>query len=285
MNFLAIDVETANADYSSICQIGIAEFENGQIVNRWSTVVNPEAYFDPLNVSIHGIDEKLVRHSPTFDKIHSELISRLQDKITVHHMPFDKIAISRACQEYNLEIINTIWLDSAKIARRTWEQFSYKGYGLANIAKHLKIEFTHHDALEDAITAGKIVIEACALKNFLIEHWLEKIKRPINPKNIGYSFHQLNINTDGPLFGELMVFTGALSLPRMEAAKIAAGLGCEVGSSISTKTTMLVVGTQDSSKLAGYEKSSKHRKAEELINKGFSIKILSEKDFIEMCNT
>ena len=35
MNFLAIDIETANADYSSICQIGIAEFENGQVVNSW----------------------------------------------------------------------------------------------------------------------------------------------------------------------------------------------------------------------------------------------------------
>jgi DNA polymerase III subunit epsilon len=285
MNFLAIDVETANADYSSICQIGVAEFENGQVIQKWSTLVNPEAYFDPFNVSIHGIDKQQVKDAPTFDKIHNELISRIQDKITVHHMPFDKIAISRACQEYNLEIINAIWLDSAKIARRTWEQFAYKGYGLANIANHLKIEFMHHDALEDAITAGKIVIEACTLKNLMVEHWLEQIRKPINPGNIGYSFNQLNANADGPLYRELLVFTGALFLPRNEAAKIAADLGCEVGNSISTKTTMLVVGTQDSSKLAGYEKSSKHRKVEELINKGFPIKILSEKDFIEICNS
>ena len=31
MKYLALDVETANADYSSICQIGIAEFENGKM--------------------------------------------------------------------------------------------------------------------------------------------------------------------------------------------------------------------------------------------------------------
>ncbi len=104
-SFLALDVETANADYSSICQIGIAEFVNGQITNKWSTLINPEAYFDPFNVFIHGISEEDVKDAPTFDKIYQELFERISDKITVHHMPFDKIAISRACLENNLNII------------------------------------------------------------------------------------------------------------------------------------------------------------------------------------
>ena len=47
---------------------------------------------------------------------------------------------------------------------------------------------------------------------------------------------------------------------------------------------MLVVGIQDDTKLAGYEKSSKQRKAEELIESGISIRILSENDFVEICN-
>lgn len=70
MSYLALDVETANADYSSICQIGIVHFKDGQIVDKWSTLVNPEAYFDPFNTSIHGITEKDVRDAPTFDTIH-----------------------------------------------------------------------------------------------------------------------------------------------------------------------------------------------------------------------
>jgi DNA polymerase-3 subunit epsilon len=32
MSYLALDVETANADYSSICQIGIAEFETEELL-------------------------------------------------------------------------------------------------------------------------------------------------------------------------------------------------------------------------------------------------------------
>ena len=44
----------------------------------------------------------------------------------------------------------------------------------------------------------------------------------------------------------------------------------------------LVIGDQDTTKLAGHEKSSKHRKAEELITKGQHIKIIGESDFKAM---
>jgi DNA polymerase-3 subunit epsilon len=287
MKYLALDVETANANYSSICQIGIAEFENGKVIDKWSTLINPESYFDPFNVSIHGIKESDVKNSPTFDKIYEEIKNRLEEKITVHHMPFDRVALNRVCEEYQLPAIKTNWLDSAKITRRTWEQFAYKGYGLKSIADYLGIKFEHHDALQDAIAAGLVVANACLIKEMSIEDWFQKIGLPIN-QNTSKSEYTASIkqdgNPEGSLFGENLVFTGALSLPRKEAAEIAAKIGCNVLNSVTQKTTILVVGTQDSKKLAGYEKSSKHRKAEELIKKGKQIKILSEKDFIKMCN-
>ncbi len=287
MKYLALDVETANADYSSICQIGIAEFENGKVIDKWSTLINPESYFDPLNISIHRITESDVKNSPTFDKIYGEIKNRLSERITVHHMPFDKVALNRVCEEYQLPPINTNWLDSAKITRRTWEQFAYKGYGLKNIADYLGIKFEHHDALQDAIAAGLVVANACLIKELSIEDWVKRVGMPINQitskSNYSASIKQ-DGNPEGSLFGENLVFTGALVLSRKEAAGIAAKIGCNVLDSVTQKTTILVVGTQDSSKLAGYEKSSKHRKVEELIEKGKAIKILSEKDFIKMCN-
>ena len=287
MKYLALDVETANADYSSICQLGIAEFENGKVIDRWSSLINPESYFDPFNTAIHGIKESDVKNSPTFDKIYQELINRLDGQITIHHMPFDRVALNRVCEEYQLPPINAKWLDSAKIARRTWEQFAYKGYGLKNIADFLEISFEHHDALQDAIAAGLVVAHACRIKEMSIDDWFVRIGKPITQNESGAS-HATSIkqdgNPEGSLFGENLVFTGALSLPRKEAAVIAAKIGCNVLDSVTQKTTILVVGTQDSTKLAGYEKSSKHRKAEQLIEKGNQIKILTEKDFIKMCN-
>jgi len=43
--------------------------------------------------------------------------------------------------------------------------------------------------------------------------------------------------------------------------------------------TQFVAGDQDNSKLAGHEKSTKHRKAELLVAEGYSIRIIRETDF------
>lgn len=279
MNYLAIDVETANSDYSSLCQIGIAEFKNGEVIDSWSTLINPEEYFDFFNIEIHGIDEDAVKDAPTFRDIYDELNSWLSNKIAVHHMPFDRIAITRACEKYNLEPVQPTWLDSAKIARRTWEQFAYKGFGLSNLAGFLNIEFDHHDSLEDAIAAGKVVYEASNITGLSIDEWIDRIEKPLTIYKGGSTTIKLDGNPEGPFFGEQVVFTGTLSLTRAEAGKLAAELGCNVTNSVTKKTTMLVVGNQDPYRLAGFDKSSKHRKAEELAKNGTKIKILSEQDF------
>ena len=87
---------------------------------------------------------------------------------------------------------------------------------------------------------------------------------------------------DGALFGDIIVFTGALAIKREEVADMAAEAGCGVANSVSKKVTMLVVGTQGRTKLKGYEKSNRHRKAEALIEKGVEIQIFSENDFSEL---
>ena len=89
-------------------------------------------------------------------------------------------------------------------------------------------------------------------------------------------------NPDGPLAGEEIVFTGALSITRREAAALAATLGCDVAASVKKTTTLLVVGDQDIRLLAGNEKSAKHRKAEELVRGGQPIRFLKESDFLRL---
>lgn len=168
MNFVAIDVETANQDNSSICQIGLAIFKDGQLVDTWESLIDPETYFSYTNIGIHGITEDKVMGAPKFYQVYDELKRRMEDKFAVHHMPFDRVAINNVSTKYGLEHINTQWLDSAKIVRRTWTQFSKRGYGLKNISNHLGIRFMHHDALEDAIAAGKVAVEACKIHGMTV---------------------------------------------------------------------------------------------------------------------
>ena len=56
MKFVAIDVETANAKRASICSIGAAVFEDGQLSSEWYSLVDPKDHFNAINISIHGID-------------------------------------------------------------------------------------------------------------------------------------------------------------------------------------------------------------------------------------
>ena len=99
MDFIAIDVETANPDYASICQIGLATFHNGELKDSWQSLVNPEDYFDFINISIHGIDETMVKDSPKFYELYDFLKNSLSGKTVISHMPFDRVALKQVAKK------------------------------------------------------------------------------------------------------------------------------------------------------------------------------------------
>ena len=55
--FCALDVETANTDRASICQIGISIWKDGAEIRKWSSYINPKASFDRVCINVHGIRE------------------------------------------------------------------------------------------------------------------------------------------------------------------------------------------------------------------------------------
>jgi len=283
MDFVAFDVETANSDLASICQVGFVWFKDGQIADTWQSLVDPEDYFDGMNISIHGIDEQNVAGAPTFPEIAAVVARHLSETVVVAHTAFDRASIRAVCDKYSIATPQSTWLDTAKVVRRTWSDLANRGYGLANVAERLSIQFQHHNAVEDARAAGEILLHAILETGHSVVDWLERVKRPIHPSQSGSSERiTRDGNPEGPLFGEVAAFTGALSLLRREAADLAAAAGCEVIASVTKATTLLVVGDQDVKKLAGHEKSKNHRKAEKLAGKGQPIRILRESDFLAL---
>jgi DNA polymerase-3 subunit epsilon len=279
MDFVAIDVETANAHMASICQIGLARCADGVISHEWKSYVDPEDYFDDVNISIHGIDESMVEGAPTFPELYGTLNSHLQGNIVVCHTHFDRVALQQACRRYGTVEPIVTWLDSARVARRAWEVCAWKDYGLKKVCKMLGYHFYHHDALEDAKAAAHIIVAAVAHTGMDLDGWLTRVGKPID---LLAATTKREGNPEGALYGEVLVITGALGMPRREAADLAVQIGCTVASSVTMKTSLLVVGDQDVSKLAGHSKSTKQRKAEELILSGQPIKILRETDFKEL---
>lgn len=279
-SFVVIDVETANAFMGSICQIGLVRFEGAREVDRRSWLIDPRDLFSPINVRVHGIDEAAVRGMPCFAEQHPELSDFTRDAITVSHTHFDRVAVAQACANHGVGPLVCRWLDSARVARRAWPEVAREGYGLGALAKRFGIVFRHHDAVEDAWAAGIILQRAIDETGVSLEDWFERVTRPISPSR---SISVARDGSDeGPLAGETLVFTGALSIPRRQAADQASGLGARVTSSVTAETTVLVVGDQDLSRLGGKAKSSKHLKAEKLMASGQPIRILAESDFVAM---
>lgn len=278
MDFVALDFETANARLSSICQVGIVSFKDGSVAETYSSLVDPADFFDAMNVSIHGIDEVAVRGAPRFADIYPDILRRTEDAIVVCHSLFDRAALIQATQANALTCVTCQWLDTTRVVRRAWPQYMRSGYGLANLTRDFDIPFNHHDAAEDARATGLILLRALRETGLTLDEWLVRAQQRLD----GAADDRITRtgNPDGPLSGEVLVFTGALSMPRREAADMAAAVGCEVDAGVTKDTTLLVVGDQDVARLApGQTRSSKHLKAEALIAKGQSIRILRESDF------
>ena len=175
LTFNAIDVETANSNPASICQIGIVRICHGEIKEQVSLLVDPEAPFSAFNVGLHGIDAERVKGSETLPQVYAKLRGMLEDMPLVSHTAFDRKALDGAAERYGLRPIRAAWLDSAVIARRAWPRKYRRQWNLALIARDLGIVFRHHDAAEDARASGEIVLRACRHTGIDVDGWLKGV--------------------------------------------------------------------------------------------------------------
>lgn len=286
MRFVSIDVETANARYHSICQIGVVLFESGREVASERIFVDPREDFGPWQTRVHGIHSHHVAGSPTFPERFEWLNTWLADQTVISHSHFDRASISQACALHARPAIQCGWVDSVHVARAAWPDIGKSGYGLKQIASVLGIDFLHHDALEDARACGLIAQRAMADTGLTLDQLLQ---RPVAAaaaaasKSSGAWAVRSKRTGDGSgaLLGEKIVFTGALTIARNVACDMAAEAGGDVLDSVTKKTTMVVVGQREA--MPGWlEKSGKHIRAERLIEEGVNIRIVGEQDFLSL---
>lgn len=279
--FITVDVETANPKLRSICQIGLVVYEDYKIVDSWSSLINPHDEFRDFNIRIHGIRPQDVAHAPSLDEVFHELQKIVGSSVVSSYGAFDRSAFNQACAIYHLPELSPDWIDLQQVVRNAWPaDFTAGGWKLKQICKQLGIPLlNHHDALCDATAAAEVFVQAQQATGTLAHHWLEQRRYRRLPQQISASVKEITVNTDGPLYGEIAVFTGELSMPRALAAERAAAIGCTPANGVTKKTTLLIVGEQDLSIVGADGKSSKQAKAEELIAKGQEIRILGEDAF------
>lgn len=165
--FVALDVETANYDRSSICQIGVACVRPDNSIATWKTYVDPQVQ-EWRFTSLHGISAHTVAGAPMFADVIAVLREALHGVTVYQHSSFDCSSITAACKQISVSSPAWIWHDSIQIARTAWPELQGSGgYGLANLASALSMRFDHHDAGEDARAVAQIVLLAEQLERGL----------------------------------------------------------------------------------------------------------------------
>lgn len=148
--YVAIDLETTGlrANEDEIIEVGIVTFQNGSVVNEWSSLVNPGRSLPSFIISLTGITQDMVDEAPTIRSLRREISSLLGDHTLVgHNVSFDLEFL----YAQNLALANRR-LDTLTLASIL---LPYEGrYGLATLASSLKLasvkDAKDHRALYDA---------------------------------------------------------------------------------------------------------------------------------------
>ncbi|MFW2543122.1 exonuclease domain-containing protein [Primorskyibacter sp. 2E107] len=161
--FFALDVETANNQRGSICQLGIAGVRPDGLIETWVSFVDPQTD-DWSCTRIHGITGDHVLGAPLMCDVLDVVEEALNGHVIYQHSGFDKAAIAASCREYQREAPEWEWRDSVQVARKAWPELKRNGgHGLASLKTHLGLNFRHHDAGEDARAAAEVVLRAEAV--------------------------------------------------------------------------------------------------------------------------
>jgi DNA polymerase-3 subunit epsilon len=132
-----VDLETTGTTPTGdrITEIGIVRVADGEFVDEWSTLVNPECSIPEDIRVLTGITNEMVRGAPTFSQLRREVLERLDGHLFVaHNARFDygflKNEFRRLEVKYTADVLCTV-----RLSRRLYPEAV--GHGLdALIARH-----------------------------------------------------------------------------------------------------------------------------------------------------
>lgn len=157
-----IDVETTGLEPEEdrIIEIGIIHFEDGDVVDRYGQLVDPECPLPDKATEITGITEDDLEGQPTFDEIAEKVHSQLDGKgIVAYNLEFDRGFVKAELERCGLEWPSeSPTIDPLVFARQFFQNKRSKNLGA--IADHLDIPLEEaHRATHDAEVAGHILFE------------------------------------------------------------------------------------------------------------------------------
>lgn len=298
-NYTVIDIETTGFDYNycDIIEISAIKIRNDLEIDRFTTLVQPpeyivfddnenehKEYVDSFVTELTGITNDMLESAPRPSEIVGDFYKFIENDILVgHNVNFDINFLYDLLESYGFYLKND-FVDTLRISRKLFKEM--KHHRLSDIAALYHISVDHaHRALEDCK-----ITNSCyqRMKSDILSKYTEKEfeklfhhhhSKPLNAKDICSNTEIFD--ESNPLFGKVVVFTGALSsMPRRNAMQIVANCGGTNANSVTRNTNFLVIGNEEFAASVKNGKTTKMKKAEDLILKGYDIQIVSEDVFL-----
>ncbi len=277
-DFVAIDFETMSPQRTSACALGMVRVIDGVIAQKFYSLINPirdDKTEEEVNFRIHGIPLSEAEKAPVFAEIFPLVRGFIQGlKIVCHNRSVD-INVLRALMEYyGLSGIDTDYNECT---------YALTGKSLENCCKEYGIKLlAHHDALCDAEACAKVYLN-CIGKPYINQSTgpLAEVFAIQGAKQINREFRKRledeEIDNKTTIFyNSTVVITGTFDSfeERNDLAQKLQSLGAKITSSITKKTSIVVVGDGAGPK--------KLEKIADLRQSGVDIRIVYEPELIEI---
>lgn len=159
VKFAVLDTETTGLmveQGGKICELAVSVSQNGEKLEEFSTLLNPQMPMHPDVIAIHGITNDMVKNAPLFGDIIPQLLGLLDGCVLVaHNADFDLGFLRGEMEHCGLHLPNYPVLDTLKLARKNG---CFARNNLGTIAASLGIDASGaHRALADVRMTEKVL--------------------------------------------------------------------------------------------------------------------------------
>lgn len=156
VEFVVLDLETSGSAPhlgAGITEIGAIRIKGGEILQTFSTLVNPGHPIPPYITALTGIDDFTVHNAPEISEVISSLIEFVGGDETIfvaQNAPFDLSFVKAAAKTAGLQWPKQRIVDTALLARKVLDRDEAPNCKLGTLAKIFNAEIQPtHRALDD----------------------------------------------------------------------------------------------------------------------------------------
>lgn len=148
MIYTIVDIETTGPG-NKITEISIFKYDGTQIIDEFTSLINPESYIPDYITTLTGIDNLMVSNAPTFSEVANDILAITEDTIFVaHSVNFDYGVIHNEFKDIGIDFTRKK-LCTVRLSRKLIP--GHKSYSLGKICDALNIEINgRHRARGDA---------------------------------------------------------------------------------------------------------------------------------------